>query len=403
MHKEILLMMESSSRIYNQALYFLRQVYFKTKEDGEIKTPSYNQIYHLLKNEDCYKTSVLDTVVKQESIKQAYNNWKGFIKARISYNKNPKKFTGRPKIPSYLKEGKLNVVTIDSTRLRKTGCKERQVRVPKSSYFLTLPAYIEKSAIKCIKIVAFYGKMKFLICYEKPQIETNLSYENCIGIDIGVNNLCSITSNNQSLSWIVNGRVIKSYNQFYNKQKSFIQAELEKCNKKKSSRRIEKLSKKRNLKILDYFNNASRFIIRLCIFNNIGTIVIGHNKGWKQEVSMGKKNNQKFVSIPFDVLISQIKYKAEEYNIQVFVVEESYTSKIDHLAMEEMKKQKSYLGKRLKRGLFESSCGKILNADVNGAIGIMRKQKAISDVQIMNLRDRGDVVSPMMFPLKRNS
>lgn len=277
--------------------------------------------------------------------------------------------------------------------------------MPKSSYFLTLPAYIEQSAINCIKIVAFYGKTKFLICYEKPQITTNLPYEKCIGIDLGVNNLCSITSNNQSLSWIVNGRVIKSYNQFYNKQKSFIQAELEKCNKKKSSRRIEKLSKKRNLKILDYFHNVSRFIIRLCLFNNIGTIVIGHNKGWKQEVSMGKQNNQKFVSIPFDVLISQIKYKAEEYGIQVFEVEESYTSKTDHLAFEPMMKQDAYLGKRVKRGLFQSSCGKILNADINGAIGIMRKQNAISDVQLMNLRDRGDVVSPMMFPSKcrRNS
>lgn len=125
MHKEIFLMMESSSRIYNQALYFLRQAYFKTKEEGEIKTPSYNQLYHLVKNEDCYKTSVLDNNVRQATIKQAYDNWKAFIKTTISYNKNPKKFTGRPKIPSYLKEGKLNVVTIDSSRLRKTGCKER--------------------------------------------------------------------------------------------------------------------------------------------------------------------------------------------------------------------------------------------------------------------------------------
>ena len=82
----------------------------------------------------------------------------------------------------------------------------------------------------------------------------------------------------------------------------------------------------------------------------------------------------------------------------MFVTEESYTSKIDHLALEEMKKQESYLGKRLKRGLFKSSCGKILNADINGAIGIMRKKNAISDVQLMNLRDRGDVVAPLMFP-----
>lgn len=141
----------------------------------------------------------------------------------------------------------------------------------------------------------------------------------------------------------------------------------------------------------------------MCLFNDIGTIVIGHNKTWKQEVSLGKQNNQTFVSIPFNVLIEQIKYKAEEFNTQVFVVEESYTSKIDHLVLEEMKKQETYLGKRLKRGLFKSSCGKVLNADINGAIGIMRKKNVISDVQLMNLRDRGDVVSPLKFPFKRNS
>ena len=134
-HKEILLMMESSSRIYNQALYFLRQAYFKTKEEGNIKTPSHNQLYHLVKNEDCYKTSVLDNHVRQAAITQAYNNWKAFIKATISYNKNPKKFTGRPKIPSYLKEGKLNVITIYSSRLRKTGCKERTSSITKIVLF----------------------------------------------------------------------------------------------------------------------------------------------------------------------------------------------------------------------------------------------------------------------------
>lgn len=396
-------MLRDSTSIYNQALYFLRQSYFKTKDEGKIKTPSYNELYNLVKMENCFVRSNLDYVVKQSSIKQAFNNWKSFIRASISYNKSPLKFLGKPKIPKYLKDGKLNVIEIDKSRLRKTGCSKNEVRLPKSNYFITLPLYINRESIKCIKIVSFYDKVKILVCYEKKQELKTLSYENCMGIDIGVNNLCSITTNNQPLSWIVNGRIVKSYNQFYNKQKSHIQSELERCNKRKTSKRLEKISKKRNLKILDYFHNVSRYIIRLCLFNDIGTIVIGHNKTWKQEVSMGKKNNQTFVSIPFNILINQIKYKAEEFNIQVFVVEESYTSKIDHLVFEEMKKQETYLGKRLKRGLFQSSCGKVLNADINGAIGIMRKKNVISDVSLRNLRDRGDVVSPMKFPFKRNS
>ena len=400
-NKELLSMLESSTRIYNQTLYYLRQAFFTTKEEGKIKTPSYNELYNLVKSRDCYNQSCLDTNVKQYVIKQAFNNWKAFIGASISYNKSPSKFLGKPKIPSYLKDGKLNVITIDKSRFAKKDCREREVRLPKSSYFIKLPKYIDKSSIHCIQIVSFYDRIKIIIVYDK-QIDTNitLTKENCIGIDIGVNNLCSITSNNQPLSWIVNGRIVKSYNQYFNKQKALIQSKLEKCNKRKTSKRLGSLSKKRNLKILDYFHNVSRYIIRLCLFHNIGTIIIGHNKGWKQEVSMGKRNNQTFVSIPFNVLIEQIKYKAEEYGIQVFITEESYTSKIDHLALEPMEKRDIYLGKRICRGLFQSSCGKVLNADINGAIGILRKQNAIPDVLLENLRDRGDVVSPMKFPTK---
>ena len=115
---------------------------------------------------------------------------------------------------------------------------------------------------------------------------------------------------------------------------------------------------------------------------------------------MGKRNNQNFVEIPFNDLIHKIQYKSEEVGINCVTTEESYTSKIDHLANEEMKKQEVYSGKRVKRGLFKSSCGKVLNADVNGAIGILRKVKAFSDVDLINLRDRGDVVSPLILKYK---
>ena len=396
-------MMENSTRIYNQVLYYLRQVYFTTKKDGKLKTISLSKLYSLIKTEECFSNSILDHSVRSGIIKQVYDNWKSFIKASMEYNKNPKKFLGKPKIPNYLKDKKLNIITIDKSRLRKTNCREREIRLPKSSYFIKLPKYIDKSSIRCIQIVPFYDRIKILVVYDKQIEPFTLTKENCMGIDIGVNNLCSITTNNQSLSWIVNGRIIKSYNQFYNKQKSFVQSALEKCNKTKHSKKLDTLSKKRNLKILDYFHNVSRYIIRLCLFHDIGTIVIGHNKFWKQEVSLGKRNNQNFVSIPFNILINQIKYKAEECGIEVCIVEESYTSKIDHLVLETMEKKEDYLGTRIKRGLFKSSCGKILNADINGAIGILRKKNVISDVSLRNLRDRGDVVAPMKFPFKRNS
>ena len=136
----------------------------------------------------------------------------------------------------------------------------------------------------------------------------------------------------------------------------------------------------------------------MCVSYGVSRIIIGHNIGWKQNVSLGSRTNQSFVSIPFNRLIEQIKDKARKYEgLEVRIVEESYTSKTDHLSLEEMAHQDYPKGKRIKRGLFKSSCGKTLNADINGAIGILRKGNAITDGQLISLRDRGDVVSPKVF------
>ena len=188
-------------------------------------------------------------------------------------------------------------------------------------------------------------------------------------------------------------------NQFYNKKLAEMKSKLEICNKEqKTSKRIQKLNEKRHNKIMNYLHNTSRKIINLCIENNIQNIFIGHNNQWKTECNMSKTNNQNFVQIPFNTLINQLQYKSQEYtDLYVATVEESYTSKVDHLVLEEMKHHDKYTGKRIKRGLFKSSTGKVLNADINGAIGILRKGNAITDGQLLSLRDRGDVVSPVVL------
>ena len=140
-----------------------------------------------------------------------------------------------------------------------------------------------------------------------------------------------------------------------------------------TSRRINNMICYRNCWISDKIHKISRFIVNHCIENNIGTVVIGLNKGWKKGINLGKKTNQKFVEIPFSILVDKIVYKSKLIGIDVITHEESYTSKIDHLALESLKKQDTYLGKRKRRGLFQSSVGKLLNADINGAIGIGRK------------------------------
>ena len=189
--------------------------------------------------------------------------------------------------------------------------------------------------IKCITVRRYYGKVKLSISYEKELKTKQLNKDNCLGIDIGVENIVSMTTNNQiNKSWIVKGGTVKSINQFYNKEVSKSKSILETVNKTKKSKRVQKLNMKRNHKIDYEFHCMSKKIVDLCIENDIGTIVIGHNKEWKQKANLGKTMNQKFVSIPFNDLIHKIQYKAEENSINVIVTEESYTSRIDHLVGE---------------------------------------------------------------------
>ena len=162
---------------------------------------------------------------------------------------------------------------------------------------------------------------------------------------------------------------------------------------KGTSNRLKWLNNRRNFWIEDKIHKVSRWIINFCKHNNIGSIVIGLNKGWKQSIDLGKKINQKFVEIPFSKLIDKITYKGKLIGINIQITEESYTSKIDHLAFESLKKQEVYLGRRKKRGLFQSSIGKLINADINGAIGIGRK--VFGDSFVKEIIDSGFAFNPI--------
>lgn len=230
------------------------------------------------------------------------------------------------------------------------------------------------------------------VVYKKEsKIYENLKEENILGIDLGVNNLATCVSNVGERPFIINGKPLKSMNQYSNKLKAKYMSYV---GNKGNSRNIKRVIHKRNNLITNYLHHASRFIINYCLKNDIGTIIIGHNKEWKQEANIGKVNNQNFVQIPFNILIRQIQYKAEDNGIEVIVTEESYSSKVDHLAYETMEYHEKYLGKRVKRGLFKSSTNKYLNADVNGAIGIARK--VTGNEFIKNLISRGQALCPIV-------
>ena len=188
-------------------------------------------------------------------------------------------------------------------------------------------------------------------------------------IDLGVNNLCTFTSNiGQSI--IYNGRPLKSINQYYNKKKATLQSELE-CNKR-TSKRIRRITLRRNNKVKDYLHKVTSKIVDYMETNSIHILFIGKNAGWKEGINLGVKMNQTFVSIPYNKLIEMLQYKCKLKGFKVVLVNEAYTSKCSFLDNELICKHETYKGKRIKRGLFQTQKGILINADVNGSFNIMR-------------------------------
>lgn len=220
-----------------------------------------------------------------------------------------------------------------------------------------------------------------------------------MSIDLGIDNLCTCTSN-VTKSFIINGKPIKSINQFYNKQKSKFQSELKLKNHKNYSNRLYRLSLKRNNKIKDYFHKVSKYIVNQLVEQSINTLIIGKNNGWKQETKLGNKNNQNFVSIPFEMLINMLKYKCKLQGINVILQEESYTSKAsffdnDYIPVYNSDyKHYNFSGKRIKRGLYVTN-NILINADINGSLNILRKYLNVVCEEIISPTNRGLVMNPV--------
>lgn len=289
------------------------------------------------------------------------------MKSKKEYEKNPSKFLSRPKLPKYKKGKKQNMVvfTKNSCRLKEDGC----IHFIKN-IIRPIKTKIGDNKLCQVRIIPQATCYVVEVIYEKKEQDLNLDKDNFLSIDLGLNNLCTCISNVGIKPFIVNGKIIKSFNQWYNKKRARLMSYI---GDKGTSKRLRRLNNYRNFWIEDKIHKVSRFIVNICIENNIGNLVVGLNKGWKNGVNLGKRINQKFVEIPFSKLVEKISYKCKLVGIDFQVHEESYTSKVDHLAFEKLGKHDVYLGKRKKRGLFQSSIGKLLNADINGAIGIGRK------------------------------
>ena len=350
-----------SGLLYNYVLYLVRQGIFNKEylKEYDLSTK--------LGKENQFDFRNLPTAISQQVNSQVFSNIKVWVKSKKEFEKNPSKFRSKPKLPKYKKGKKQNMVVFTAS-----AC-----RVKKDGYI-----YFVKNIISPIKTKIGDNKLCQVriipqatcyvveVIYEKKEQDLNLNKDNVLSIDLGLNNLCTCINNVEKQPFIVNGRIVKSFNQWYNKRKAKLMSF---TGDKGTSKRLKQLNNYRNFWIEDHIHKVSRFIVNYCIDNNIGSLVVGLNKGWKQGINLGKKTNQKFVEIPFSRLIDKISYKCKLAGISFYLSEESYTSKVDHLAFEELGKHDVYLGKRKKRGLFQSSTNKLLNSDINGAIGIGRK------------------------------
>ena len=214
--------------------------------------------------------------------------------------------------------------------------------------------------------------IELIYTIEVPNIKIQSPYIS--SIDLGVDNFATFVDNIGSRPIIINGKGLKSYNKYYNKLIASEKSKLDKANTVNYySHKLYRITNNRNDKVHLFMHRASSFIINRCLDLNIGTIVIGKNKGWKQEVELGKVNNQSFVQIPYQKFINDLKYKGQEVGIRVIETEESYTSGTSFLDGELPIKENYNIERRIERGLFKSNEGILINSDVNSAYQIMKK------------------------------
>ena len=365
-----------SRNLYNKTLFIYRQAFtgnhdkikdFKSIIRHDKFISSFELVKQMAKLKDVDYYSMTKKNSGTQVVCQVDKTMKSWFASLKAYKKDPSKFRGRPRIPSYKKKDELNCLTYTyvDAKLQKDGT----INISKT---IKLPIHTNLKSFQQIRLVPKTGYVQVEIIYNKEISDLKLDQTRAIGIDLGLNNLMAITSNIGNISNLVNGRPLKSMNQYYNKKKAYFMSLLEKGGLK-SSKRLRRLEMKRMMKIKDYLHKTSRRVVELMERNNIGTCFIGHNDGWKNEANMGKKNNQNFVSIPYSLLINMLRYKIEEKGGVLIELNESYTSKCSFLDNEEIRKHESYKGKRVKRGLFLSGEGKALNADINGSLNILKR------------------------------
>lgn len=392
-NEELSRLCKISNNLYNQALYVFRNTL--SEEDKWLSYYELNKILIDMENlEGEVNYKLLKAQCSQQVLRVLDKNIKGYYKSVQDFKKNPSKYRGKPELPKYRKRG--SEFTLFYTN---QSCSIKNGKIKLSNdLFIDIPQYDKYHDrirdFKQVRIIPMFAGYKVEIVYDLD-VSNNMDVKEhkVASIDLGIDNLVTLIS--EDFNFIFSGKFVKSYNQFFNKTLSNLNSIKDLQNIKGTTNRIKKLYYDRDRYLEDVFHKISRMIVNLLTGSKITKLVVGYNKGWKTGVNIGKGNNQKFVQIPFARLISYLEYKCELLGIEFVTNEESYTSKCDSLALEPISKHESYLGKRVRRGLFQSSVGKLINADVNGALNIMRKVVGDSDEVIQRIINSGLLFNPV--------
>ena len=386
----------TAKNLANEAIYNVRQYYFT---EGEFL--KYEKNYTLLKNSPNYKA--LNSNIAQQILKEVDGSFKSFF-GLLKLAKQGKYAFRDCKLPHYLPKDGYATLVIGFVRLN-----GNKLILPFSNNFkkthkaveITIPPVLLDKKVKEIRIIPKAGARFFEIqyTYESECIQRNLNKNNALALDLGINNLVTAVSNSGK-TFIIDGRKLKSINQWFNKENARLQSIKDKQHfGKKTTNRQKAIARDRNNKVNDYMSKVARKVVDYCVANDIGTLVVGYNETFQRSSKIGKQNNQNFVNISYGRLRSKLKYLCELNSIVFEKQEESYTSKASFWDRDDIPvynadnpKEYQFSGSRIHRGLYETAGGKTVNADVNGALNIMKKSNVV-DMNI--LYGRGEVDTPV--------
>ena len=364
-----------SKNLYNTALYRIRQHYFDTG-----KYLNKFQLINELTKEKQIDYIALPRKVSQQVIYQVDQNMQSFFE--LLKLKNKGEYSKRISLPYYKEKDGRNLLIFTNQAISKKQLETNNIIKFGKNIKTTICS--KQEFIQQVRVVPHgHDYMTVEVLYTKPEQLLKPNNQRYMSIDLGINNLCTIGTNCNDVkeNIIINGKPIKSINQFYNKKYAEYKSIQSKSKGKTAyTKKLQALRIKRENKLNDYLHKTSRYIVNHLVSNNINTLIIGYNKEWKQETNIGKVNNQKFIQIPYIKLVNQLQYKCRLEGINVIIQEESYTSKSSFIDNDFIPTFKSstelnykFSGRRIKRGLYKSSSGMVINADLNGSLNILRK------------------------------